>query len=90
MTNNVTAQELKAYAGRDLAPSDWFVIDQRRIDQFASCTNDHQYIHVDIDRMKTSPWGDTIHGDPMSFTITVWEVLQSIADCIEFVTSCPA
>ena len=59
----VTLEELKAYAGRELEPSDWFEMDQARIDQFAQCTDDHQYIHVDPARMEATELGSTIaHG----------------------------
>jgi acyl dehydratase len=63
MAVEVTLEELKAYEGKELSPSDWFVVDQDRIDQFAGCTDDHQYIHVDPERMKDSEYGCTIgHG----------------------------
>jgi acyl dehydratase len=63
MSNEVTLEELKDYEGKELSPSDWFEIKQDRIDQFAECTDDHQYIHVDPVRMKDSPLGSTIaHG----------------------------
>jgi acyl dehydratase len=44
--------------------SDWLPIDQARIDQFASCTGDHQWIHVDVERARReSPFGGPIaHG----------------------------
>ena len=63
MAVEVTLEELKAYEGKELSPTDWFVIDQDRINQFADCTDDHQYIHVDPERMKDSEYGGTIgHG----------------------------
>ena len=63
MPNEVTLEELKAFEGRELSPSEWFEVNQDRIDQFADCTDDHQFIHVDPDRMKDSPFGCTIaHG----------------------------
>ena len=63
MSETVTFEEFKAYEGKELSPSDWFEIKQERIDQFAECTDDHQYIHVDPERMKNSPLGGTIaHG----------------------------
>ena len=63
MSNIVTLEELKAYEGKELLPSGWIEIKQERIDQFADCTDDHQYIHVDPERMKDSPYGCTIaHG----------------------------
>ena len=63
MALEVTLEELKNYEGKELSPTDWFVIDQGRINQFADCTDDHQYIHVDPERMKDSEYGSTIgHG----------------------------
>lgn len=63
MPHTVTLEELKDYEGRELSPSDWIDITQERIDRFADCTDDHQYIHVDPERMKDSPYGCTIaHG----------------------------
>jgi len=50
-------------AGRELGPSPWMRIDQERIDAFASCTDDHQWIHVDRERAAAGPFGGTIaHG----------------------------
>ncbi|MDT5248111.1 MAG: hypothetical protein QOJ28_745, partial [Mycobacterium sp.] len=52
-----------AAVGTDLGPTDWLVIDQARIDQFAQATNDHQWIHVDPQRAADGPYGGTIaHG----------------------------
>jgi acyl dehydratase len=63
MSNEVTLEELKAYEGTELMPSNWFEIDQHRINQFADCTGDHQYIHLDPEHMKDSEFGGTIaHG----------------------------
>jgi acyl dehydratase len=44
--------------------SDWTIVDQRRIDEFAECTGDRQWIHVDAERAaRESPYGGTIaHG----------------------------
>lgn len=43
--------------------SDWFLIDQNRINQFAECTEDYQWIHVDVERATQGPFGRTIaHG----------------------------
>ena len=38
------------FAGRELGHSDWLTVDQGRINQFAACTGDRQWIHVDIER----------------------------------------
>jgi acyl dehydratase len=55
---------LESFVGRELGVSDWIVVDQARIDAFAQCTGDTQWIHVDVARAKReSPFGGTIaHG----------------------------
>jgi acyl dehydratase len=46
-----------------LGVSDWITVDQAMIDRFAEATGDHQWIHVDVERAKASPFGTTIaHG----------------------------
>ena len=48
---------------QDLGHSEWLTIDQQRINQFAECTGDHQFIHVDPEKAKHTPFGTTIaHG----------------------------
>jgi acyl dehydratase len=56
--------DAKALVGEEVGLSDWIVIDQHRIDQFAEATSDHQWIHVDTERAaKEMPDGKTIaHG----------------------------
>ncbi|MBA1273512.1 MaoC family dehydratase [Stutzerimonas azotifigens] len=59
----VPVTELKDYIGKDLGRSEWLTIDQDRIDRFADCTGDHQFIHVDPEKAKLTPFGTTIaHG----------------------------
>ena len=59
----VPVSELKNYIGKDLGHSEWLTIDQQRINQFAECTGDHQFIHVDPEKAKHTPFGTTIaHG----------------------------
>ena len=52
------------FAGRELGTSDWVTVDQPRIDQFAACTGDRQWIHVDVERARREgPFGGPIaHG----------------------------
>src|SRR5262249_10284366 len=54
------------FVGRELGASSWVAIDQDRIDQFATCTGDRQWIHVDVARAtRESPFGGPIaHGYP--------------------------
>ena len=62
--SNLTLAGLGERIGRELGVSGWVTIDQARIDAFASCTGDHQWIHVDIERAKQeSPFRSSIaHG----------------------------
>lgn len=49
--------------GTELEPSDWLEITQERVNEFADATNDHQFIHVNLEKAKASPFGGTIaHG----------------------------
>ncbi|QEO14988.1 MaoC family dehydratase [Agromyces intestinalis] len=55
--------DLLGAAGTALGPGDWFAIDQARIDAFADATDDHQWIHVDVERAAAGPFGAPIaHG----------------------------
>ena len=63
MAQAMTKSELMELVGTELGKSDWFLIDQQRIDAFADVTEDHQFIHVDPERAAGSPFGGTIaHG----------------------------
>ena len=59
----VSRDELLGMVGTELGTSDWFTIDQERINEFADVTVDHQFIHIDEDRAEKTPLGGTIaHG----------------------------
>jgi acyl dehydratase len=55
---------IQAFVGREIGASGWMTLDQGRIDEFAHCTDDRQWIHVDVERARReSPVGTTIaHG----------------------------
>jgi acyl dehydratase len=59
-----TISQLGERVGQELGVSDWVTIDQSRIDKFAACTGDHQWIHVDVERAeRESPYGGAVaHG----------------------------
>ena len=59
-----TLAALNEFVGRELGVSDWMTVDQESINQFAQCTGDNQWIHVDVERARReSPFGTTIaHG----------------------------
>lgn len=56
--------EFASYLGKEIGTTEWFQIDQDRINLFADATLDYQWIHVDVERCKTeSPFKSTIaHG----------------------------
>src|SRR5437588_6920732 len=54
---------LREAAGKHLGYTDWQEMTQDRVDLFADATDDHQFIHVDVERAKQTPFGGTIaHG----------------------------
>ena len=54
---------LKACVGQHLGYSDYVEITQERVNLFAEATGDHQWIHVDVERAKSGPFGGPIaHG----------------------------
>ena len=62
--SHLTYPTLPEAVGREIGVSDWVTVDQRRIDQFAECTGDRQWIHIDPERARReSPFRSTIaHG----------------------------
>src|SRR6476620_6588256 len=52
--------ELKAAEGETLGTSEWHEVTQKAVDTFADVTGDHQWIHVDVERAKETPFGGTI------------------------------
>ena len=58
-----TLQDLAACVGQEVAVSDWIAVTQEQVNQFAQATGDPQWIHVDVERAKSGPFGGTIaHG----------------------------
>jgi acyl dehydratase len=55
--------DLRARVGEELGASAWYEVTQARVDAFADASGDHQWIHVDPERAKATPFGGTIaHG----------------------------
>ncbi|WP_353179578.1 MaoC family dehydratase [Salinisphaera sp. T5B8] len=77
---------LEAFVGQEMGVSDWLTIDQERVNQFADATEDHQWIHVDVERAKReSPFGGPIaHG---FLTLSLLPQLTSQIKRIEGVTT---
>ena len=64
MPDGFTLANVSDFVGKELGVSDWMTVDQEKIQAFADCTGDHQWIHVDVERARReSPFGTTIaHG----------------------------
>ena len=59
----MTPADIAKKVGEPLGSSEWVEMSQERIDQFAEATGDHQFIHVDPEKAKLTPFGGTIaHG----------------------------
>lgn len=59
----VKATDLEGMIGTEIGLTDWMEIDQERVNLFADVTEDHQFIHVDPEKAKLTPFGGPIaHG----------------------------
>ena len=80
MTTTIQGIEaLKARVGEHLGHSDWHDVTQDQVDRFADATGDHQWIHVDPERAKSSPFGGTIAHGYLTLSLApslIREVLQ--------------
>lgn len=75
----MSPQELAAKAGQTIGSSEWFEVSQERINQFAEATGDHQFIHINPEMAKMTPFGTTIaHG---FLTLSLIPVLRQNSDC---------
>ena len=59
-SERLTPRKLKAFLGKEIGTSEWSSITQERIDAFAGCTEDRQWIHVDRERASQGPLGSTV------------------------------
>ena len=82
MTMSVTLEELTGLEGHDLGYSEYIDITQERVNTFADATDDHQWIHVDVERAKEGPFGGPIaHGFlTLSLAIPMWGELLDVTD----------
>tara|TARA_B100001105_G_C22390574_1_gene444167 strand:+ start:1372 stop:1830 length:459 start_codon:yes stop_codon:yes gene_type:complete len=65
----VKPENIKDYIGKDLGTTEWFAVDQERINKFADATEDHQFIHVDSEKA-TPIFGSTIVHGFLSLSLT--------------------
>lgn len=74
----VEPAELANFVGQELGASEWFQINQDRINAFADATLDHQFIHVNPEQARATPFGTTIaHG---YLTVSLLPYLQTTID----------
>lgn len=73
-------EEFEKHVGQVLGTSEWLEVSQERINQFADATLDHQWIHVDTERAKEGPFGQTIvHGYlTLSLLPYMWEQIIEV------------
>jgi acyl dehydratase len=65
------------FVGRELGASRWIAVDQNRIDAFATCTGDQQWIHVDVARARReSPFGGPIAHGYLSLSLVAAMVME--------------
>ncbi|WP_286267469.1 MaoC family dehydratase [Thalassotalea atypica] len=63
MPTMINKSDINDYIGFQAEPTQWHQVTQEQIDQFADCTRDHQFIHIDPEKAKQTPFGSTIaHG----------------------------
>lgn len=73
--------EFKALAGREIGVGRWHLVTQEQVNAFADLTGDHQYIHVDPERARQTPYGGTIaHG---YFTLSLLPALIATRDGVQ-------
>ncbi len=87
MTSNTSAHVtdlagLRDSAGTHLGYTEWVEMTQERVNQFADATDDHQFIHVDPEKAKNTPFGGTVaHGFlSLSLTASVGQQLMQVTD----------
>lgn len=81
MTTTVAYADLASLVGKELGPTDWREVTQEQVNTFADATDDHQWIHTDLERAtKESPFGAPIaHGFlTLSLLIPLWESLLDV------------
>src|ERR1700757_5074402 len=72
-----TMATVSQFVGCELGVSDWVTVGQDRIDQFAACTGDRQWIHVDVERARReSPFGGQVAHGYLSLSLVAAMVME--------------
>jgi acyl dehydratase len=84
-TEKLPIERLAECVGTELGASSWTTLEQARIDAFARCTGDDQWIHVDVERaVREGPFGGTIAHGFLTLSLlapTCFEVLVAQVAC---------
>ena len=79
MAKTMAPAEIAKLVGQQVGTSEWFEVSQERINTFAEATGDFQFIHIDAEKAKLTPFGGTIaHG---FLTLSLIPVLTQTSDC---------
>ncbi|MCO8029546.1 MaoC family dehydratase [Brevundimonas diminuta] len=81
------ASELQSMINQDVGVSRWFDLDQARIDAFASLTEDEQFIHVDPEHAKATPFGGTIAHGFLTLSLASAMSMEAVAPLDDLVMS---
>ena len=71
-SNALAIADLKEAVGRHLGYTDWREMTQEQVNTFADATDDHQFIHVDVERAKETPFGGTIAHGYLTLSEAAW------------------
>lgn len=73
----VSTDDMLAKIGEVIGTSEWIAIEQDRINQFADATGDHQFIHLDAEKAKMTPFGGTIAHGFLTLSLLPYLMAQS-------------
>jgi acyl dehydratase len=72
MQTFTTFEQLEAAVGTEIGTTDWVEITQERVNAFADATGDYQWIHVDVEKARTGPFGGTIAHGYLTLSLVPW------------------
>jgi len=77
MILDYTMSTAPQFVGREFGTTEWMTVGQDRIDQFAACTGDRQWIHVDVERARReSPFGGPVAHGYLSLSLVAAMVME--------------
>ena len=83
-SSRITPAQLGALLGQEIGASSWITIDQPRIVEFAHCTEDYQWIHVDVERARReSPFGGTVAHGFLTLSLLASTALEVLLQRVE-------